>query len=159
MSSKERNFADLKRLVETRLTGHRCYGHCQEPSQLMFLDEKEMLVGCYVCPARYVSRMVTYGKEIDIEKFIALISRAVRGMEDVSNGDIRTASRYTWDLGVKGEADGLVLREAYWTQNYRAKKKDDPNRLAMFLCATCGSFYQQALSESNGLCPRCRKSS
>ncbi len=157
LSNQGINPEDLQKIVVERLTGHsKCYGHCEEQTELKFLAEKQMLVGCYVCSSGYVSRIVTYGREIEIEQFKDLLSEAVHGMEDVSKEDIRVASRYTWDLEVEGETDGLVLKEAYWTQNYGKRKRSDPSRLALFLCAKCGSFYQQPLTGTNGMCTRCR---
>jgi hypothetical protein len=152
MSSK-----NLKEIVEERLSGHsRCYGHCQEQTTLKFLPEKRITVGCYSCPSGYVSRMVTYGRRLNVNAFKAFISKALQGIGDVADEDIRVATRYTWDLGLKRKPEGMVLREVYWTQNYRRTKSEDPNRLALFLCAKCSSFYQQPVLNKNTLCPRCR---
>jgi hypothetical protein len=149
---------DLKRVVEERLSPRsKCYGHCQEESTLKFLPEKRMMIGCYTCASGYVSRIVAYGRELDLNDFRALVSAAVQGIGDVTDEDIRVATRYTWDLRVEGEPEGTVLKEAYWTQNYRRTKSDDPNREALFLCK-CGSFYYQPATDRNRLCPRCRTS-
>lgn len=148
---------DVRRVVEEKLNGNpKCYGHCQEPATLKFLPEKRVIVGCYSCPTGYVSRIVAYGRELDVNGLKALVSKAIHGIGDVTDEDIRVATRYTWDLGIEGEAPGVVLREAYWMQNYRRTKSDDPNRQALFLCAKCNSFYQQPATDTNALCPRCR---
>lgn len=147
---------DLKRVVEEKLRARsRCYGHCQEESTLKFLPDERLMVGCYSCPSGYVSRIVAYGRGVDLNGFRSLVSAAVQGIGDVADEDIRVATRYTWDLGVEGEPEGEVLKEAYWMQSYRRTKSDDPNRAALFLCRNCGSFYHQAASDRNRLCPRC----
>jgi hypothetical protein len=147
---------DLRMLVDERLDGRsKCYGHCQDASTLKLLNEKCMMIGCYSCPSGYVSRIVAYGKELDVSAFKTIVTAAVQGIGDVTDEDIRIATRYTWDLGVRQEPEGVVLKEAYWTQNYRRTKSDDPNREAMFLCANCKSFYRQPATSRNEFCPRC----
>ena len=149
----------MKKTVEKKLNGHsKCYGHCQERTTLKLLPEKRMTIGCYSCPSGYVSRIVIYGRKLSASWFKAFISRALRGIGDVADEDIRIATRYTWDLGIKRKPQGMVLREAYWTQNYRRTRSEDPNRLALFLCAKCNAFYQQPVVNENALCPRCRRS-
>jgi hypothetical protein len=146
----------LRTLVEEELNGHpKCYGHCEEVSTLKLLNEKPMMIGCYSCPSGYVSRMVGYGRELDLNAFKTTVSAAAQEIGDVTDEDIRVATRYTWDLGVKQEPEGVVLKEAYWMQNYRRTKSDDPNRLALFLCTNCASFYCQPVAGKNILCPRC----
>ena len=144
-------------MVKSTLTGHsKCSGHCEELSKLKVLYQKGMMLGCYTCPSGYVSRIIAYGKELNLTAFKSLISSFAKGVADVDDQDIRVATRYTWDLGIQGTNPGMVLREAYWTQSYRRTKNEDPNRVALFMCTRCSSFYNQALSESNKLCPRCR---
>ena len=147
---------DLEALVKERLTGHSsCAGHCEEPSDLKLLHKKGMMIGCYVCPSGYVSLLVEYGKELDLYAFKAFLSSLLQG--GVTDEDIRVGTRYTWDLGIEGEPDGHVLREAYWRQSYRRTKNDDPHRIALFLCTKCNSFYSQPISDKNKLCPECRQ--
>ena len=145
---------DLESLVKERLMGHgNCYGHCKEPSELKLLSQKKMMIGCYACPSGYVSLIVHYGKEVDLHGFKTFLSSLNEG--DVADEDIRVAMRYNWDLGIK-EPEGTVLREAYWRQSYRRTKSEDPNRIALFLCTNCNSFYRQQISNTNKLCPQCR---
>jgi hypothetical protein len=133
----------------------KCYGHCKEPASLEFIGEGT--VSCHVCPGRYVSRVIAYGKKLDLEQFREYIGRAARDMGEVEEGDIRVASRYAWDLGFDRETDDLVLREAYWTQSYRRTKSDDPERPALFLCSNRDSFFVQPLSSKERFCQSCRK--
>ncbi len=112
-----------------------------------------MMIGCYVCPSGYVSLIVHYGKQLNLVGFKTFLSSIHEGV--VADEDIRVATRYSWDLGVE-ETEGPVLREAYWRQSYRRTKNEDPNRIALFMCAKCSSFYNQQLSDKNKLCPLCR---
>jgi ssDNA-binding Zn-finger/Zn-ribbon topoisomerase 1 len=146
----------LERTIEEKLNGHPTCSHCQEQAALKLLPRKGMMIGCYACPSGYVSRIVTYGKELDLTAFRELVSSFAKGVSDVNNEDVRVATRYTWDLGIGTDQSGMVLKEAYWMQSYRRTKNDDPKRLALFLCGKCGSFYNQAFSELNKLCPQCR---
>jgi len=147
---------DLESIVLERLNGHsKCAGHCEEQTKLKLLHQNGMLIGCYICPSGYVSLIVQYGKKLQPPPFNVFLSSL--SQDNVTDEDIRIGTRYNWDLGVD-EADGPVLQEAYWRQNYRRTKDDDPSRLALFLCSKCSSFYQRQLSEKNDLCPRCEES-
>jgi hypothetical protein len=114
-----------------------------------------MMIGCYACPSGYVSLIVHYGRELDLHGFKTFLSSLHEG--DIVDQDIRVATRYNWDLGIK-EPEGAVLREAYWRQSYRRTRSEDLNRIGLFLCINCSSFYRQQISEKNKLCPQCRAS-
>ena len=145
---------DLEQLVKERLNGRsKCSGHCQDLSELTLIQQNGMTIGYYRCPSGYVSILVQYGRSLDIQAFKSFLS-SLQG--NVTDEDIRVATRYTWDLDIKGGESGMVLREAYWTQNYRRTKNDNPNREALFLCSGCDSLFNQAFSESDRLCTRCR---
>jgi len=147
---------DLEKLVNERLSGRsKCAGHCQEPTELKLLPQNGIMTGCYKCPSGYVSIIVQYGKDLDPQGFKTFLSSLLEG--NVTDEDIRVATRYNWDLGIGGESEGTVLREAYWRQSYRRTKSDDPHRVALFLCTNCSSFYRQQISDKNKLCPQCRR--
>jgi hypothetical protein len=147
---------DLERLVKERLNGRgNCSGHCQEPYELKLLPQKEMMIGSYACPSGYVSLIVHYGKELDLHAFKTFLSSLLEG--NVTDEDLRVATRYNWDLRIEGEPEGAVLREAYWRQSYRRTKSDDPHRVALFQCTRCSSFYRQQISDKIKLCPQCRR--
>jgi hypothetical protein len=146
---------DLERLVKEKLNGRsKCSGHCEELSELKVIRKKGMMLGCYICPSGYVSLLVQYGKELDPHEFKTFLS-SLQG--NVTDEDIRVATRYNWDLGIRDGTDGIMLREAYWRQSYRRTKSDDPDRVALFLCANCSSFFHQKLSDKSRLCPHCRQ--
>ena len=77
-------------------------------------------------------------------------------MQRIEDGDVRIASRYAWDLGLDRGSNDLILKEMYWTQNYRRTKSDDPDRTALFLCANRDSFFIQALKNDEKFCDKCR---
>lgn len=128
--------------------------HCQGVAKFEYLDGG--LIAVHVCPGRYVSRIVAYGEMADPPRFMEFVEKAALGLEKVEAGDIRTARRYAWDLGLESESDDLVLREAYWTQNYRRTKKDEPDRPALFLCSNRDSFFVQPLPSGERYCEGCR---
>jgi hypothetical protein len=147
---------DLERLVKERLSGRaNCFGHCQEPYELKILHQEEMMIGSYTCASGYVSLMVHYGKQLDLNAFKTFLSSLLE--DKVADEDLRVATRYNWDLGIEGELEETVLREAYWRQSYRRTKSDDPHRVALFQCTKCSSFYRQRMSDKNRLCPQCRR--
>lgn len=113
-------------------------------------------VAVHVCPGRYVSRMIRYGKEPDAGRLKGLVRSAFQGKQEVTDADVRVARRYAWDLGIGSERNDLVLTEAYWTQNYRRTKSEDPDRGALFLCANGDSFFVQQMTGEEKFCQRCR---
>lgn len=88
-------------------------------------------------------------------RFRGYAQESAAGLGKVEDSDIRTARRYAWDLGLERERDDLVLREAYWTQNYRRTKTDDPDRPALFLCSNGDSFFVQPLTSNRKHCQNC----
>ena len=134
----------------------KCYTHCDDPTTLKIIRRDPTLVGCYVCPGGYVSRIVAYGREIDLPWFKEFVTQASRGVSDLRDQDIRTATRYSWDLGLPEGGDQIVLREAYWTQNYRRTKREDKARPAVFLCSNCDSMFVETANAGQALCPSCR---
>jgi hypothetical protein len=147
----------LKSLVFSHLSGSpRCYGHCEQTAGLRIIREDEDgMVGCYVCPSGYVSRIVRYSTKRDEEWFTSYLKELLGVQLDVKPQDVRVATRYNWDLGLGGEKHEAVLREHYWVQSYRRTKSDDPNRQAVFMCSQCDSIFLQPASSNNTLCQGC----
>jgi len=142
-------------IVEAKLNAvTKCRGHCNEQSSLSLSEVEGRLVGTYACPSGYVSRLMNYG-EVDVVWFREFVSLLLRGVGEVKEEDIRVATRYAWDLEERGS--GQVLKEAYWTQNYRRTENDDPNRDALFSCTNCRSFYVQRMAGKERLCQDCRR--
>jgi len=147
----------LKSLVFSHLSGSpRCYGHCEQTAGLRVIREDgDGMVGCYVCPSGYVSRIVRYSTKRDEEWFTSYLKELLGVQLDVKPQDVRVATRYNWDLGLGGEKHEAVLKEHYWVQSYRRTKSDDPNRQAVFMCSQCDSIFLQPASSNNTLCPAC----
>jgi hypothetical protein len=130
-----------------------CYGHCEKPSRFEFRDGSLVV---QVCPDRYVSRIVGYGRGVDPAQFKKTLRRLARGLEGVESREIRVASRYAWDLGLQRKNDDLVVRLAYWTQGYGRTENESANRMALFLCKNKDSFFTQRMNSRNRLCRSCR---
>lgn len=130
-----------------------CHGHCKEPASFEFKDDS-MIV--QVCPGRYVSRVIGYGKEVDQDQFKKTLRGLAPGLEGVESADIRVASRYAWDIGLKRKDDDRIVRLAYWTQGYRRTKDVSPDRASLFLCSNKDSFFMQPMNAKNRLCQKCR---
>ena len=147
--------ASTRRIVEAKLNAvAKCRGHCNEQSSLSLSEVEGELIGTFACPSGYVSRLMNYG-EVDVDWFRDFVSLLLRGVGELKGEDIRVATRYAWDLDERGS--GQVLKEAYWTQNYRRTESDDPNRDGLFSCTNCRSFYVQSISGKERLCPNCRR--
>jgi hypothetical protein len=149
--------SQLGKLVLTILSGSpRCYGHCEGTARLKIIREDDAgLVGCYVCPGGYVSRIVRYSATPDAQWFTSYLKDLLGPQVDIASQDIRVATRYNWDLGLGGESHKPVLREHYWVQSYRRTKNDDPNRQALFMCSECGALFYQAASSRTTVCAHC----
>lgn len=141
----------MKQLVERTFSQpQKCSGHCGQEATLRFLGSDEPLMACYACPTGYVSKAMAYGLRDPREVLREFLAKAMGGRSP-RDDEIRTATRHPWDFGV---AD-LELKGAYWTQNYRSSKSDDPDRQALFVCSNCGSAYAKQLSAPGTTCGNC----
>jgi hypothetical protein len=149
---------ELRTLVQEKFSEpQKCYGHCDQQSTLKFLDdEKVTTTAVYSCPGAYISKVIVYGESVDLDQVLGYVQSLVGKEQDVREEDIRVASRYPWDLGIDTGNQERVMGAAYWTQNYRRTKSDDPNRVAVFLCGDCRSVFSQPMSSNQTLCGDCR---
>lgn len=146
----------IRTLIEEKFSEPTpCNGHCQQQSKMKFLTGDKDLLFCFVCPAGYISRVIAYGEEVNVRTFKEYLSKLLSGTLSLEDEDIRVATRYIWDLGVKSSKD-RVFRAAYWTQNYRRTKSDDPDRISLFLCSNCNSPFLQPFTSMATLCQNCR---
>jgi hypothetical protein len=145
---------DLEEFVREEFGEHQnCYGHCTQPATLRILDRDEMLIVGVVCHAGYASKIIAYGDKLDESRFKAFLTRALGTSPAVADDEIRTATRFPWEAS----SDGVnSMKVAYWTQNYRASKSDDPNRVGLFICQNCNSPYLQPANNRNVLCAGCQ---
>jgi len=135
----------------------KCYGHCEQPATLKFLNnEVDPVVTGYSCHGAYLSRVIIYAGELKLRESTDAIAHLVGKESEVKEEDVRIASRYPWDMDVTSADPGKLMMVAYWTQNYRRTKSEDPDRNAVFLCANCNSIFSQHLTSAQVLCPSCR---
>lgn len=135
----------------------KCYGHCDQPATFRFLNvEANPVITGYSCHGAYLSRIIVYADSIGLRQSVDVISQTLGPRSDVKAEDVRIASRYPWDMDITTDDTGRVMMMAYWTQNYRRTKSEDPDRNAIFLCANCNSVYSQRVSDKQVLCEGCR---
>lgn len=137
----------------------KCYGHCDQPASMKVLKEEEgVVIAAMVCHAGYVSRVMVYGKELNLGLLKSLVSQAWGGSRTPGDEELRVATRFPWDLGMDERGEGEVIRVGYWTQNYRTSKSEDPNRRGIFSCANCNTLFAQPVTGRAVLCHQCRGS-
>lgn len=128
-----------------------CYGHCNEKTNPHFVITENSLYSYQVCSGLYVSRVIGYNAEP--KNFLEFIRKIAPGIE-VKDRDIRTATRYSWDLGIK-DKEGKVFVVSYWTQNYGASKVQGETRKALFLCSNCRAPFVKQYNSSETRCSKC----
>jgi hypothetical protein len=150
----------LIEFVSEQFGEFRCYGHCDQPATMKFLyeDDDKTLIAVTVCHSAYASRIIAYGRNLELERLKSLMTRALDRRYPLNEADIRTATRFAWEIQGLGLKEGVVMRAAYWTQNYRGNKTDDPNRTGLFVCSSCDSFFLQPMTKKEILCSGCLQS-
>jgi len=157
----------LKKFVEKYLTFQgRCYRHCDQISSFMDLrSDLNNVIGAYVCPGGYVSRVVYFSVSPDVKPLKSFLYSQV-GEEIVADRDIRPATRHGWELGSDAMAEiGEVsptgtIKEVYWT-GY-PETEDGRNR-GVFVCSYpekrrgCNRLFVQDKESRNRLCPKCKQ--
>lgn len=143
----------------------KCYRHCQGLAKFVpLLRARNSLVGAYVCPQSYVSRVVYFADKPDAKWFEKFLSDQL-GSTRVKAKDVRRATRHGWELGGAAEEeistvsnDGRLL-QYYWTFYART---DEEKQNGTYLCSKedggCGRLYLRSNSESSKLCPNCKAS-
>ena len=151
-----------KYLVED---GAKCYRHCEQPTKFVPISELESsLVGAYVCPQKYVSRVVYFADNSDPDWF----ERFLR--EQVGDGrlraiDIRRATRFGWELGREAEKEiSQVSRSGKVTQYYWTfyARSDEERQSGTYLCPReqggCGKLFTKQKTDESIFCTNCRNS-
>jgi hypothetical protein len=140
--------------------GLPCGRHCNKPVKFHPLDSGTELVGAYVDPEYYVSRVVYFSEKPNSPWFENFLKEQ-GGEPRVRKKDIRYATRHGWELGGNAEEeisqvspDGI--REYYWT--FYAQNDADKQE-GTFFCAKenggCGRLFTQKIAGAKKLCPRC----
>ncbi|HXX87674.1 MAG TPA: hypothetical protein VEH86_04420 [Candidatus Acidoferrum sp.] len=155
----------LEEFVEKYLKFQGQCKHCDEPSSLVLLQsDPKNIIGAYVCPNRYVSRVVYFSVNPDIKLLKAFLYSQV-GKQIVADRDIRPATRHGWELGSDALAEigkvspNGVIKEVYWTVY---PKTEDERNMGIFLCShsekgsRIGRLFIQDKKSRNTLCPKCK---
>jgi len=124
------------------------------------------MVGAYVCPDGYVTRVIYFSITPDRTWFKNFLLSQF-GEAIVNDRDLRLATRYGWDL----ESDALpeirnmsstgVIKQVYWTTY---PKTDEEKHRGIFVCSTpqtengCRRLFVQDINSPNRLCPKCQYS-
>ena len=162
-SEKQHN--TLKNIVETSLTfSSQCRRHCTQPTTLIELWSKTTkIIIAYVCPDRYVSRVIAFSLEPSTTWFRNFLSS--QGIDEILNArDLRLASRHGWELEpdivhtLKHISPTGVIYEIYWTIY---PKTDEDRQLGLFLCSNheqnngCKRLFVQNIHSPRRCCPQC----
>jgi hypothetical protein len=142
----------------------QCRRHCNQPSSFVELQhDSDGVVGAYVCPDGYVSRIVFFSVYPDVEWFRKFIRDQVGG-KVFRDSDIRTATRHGWELGDEALAEireispTSTIREVYWIVY---PKSEAEKAQGVFLCSElkkgkgCGKLFVQHIDSKDKLCPEC----
>jgi thiol-disulfide isomerase/thioredoxin len=141
-----------------------CRRHCNQPTNFVELKhESDGVVGAYVCPDGYISRVVYFSVTPDLEWFKKFIRSQVSGTI-FRDRDVRTATRHGWELGDEAQAElreispTCWLEEAYWVVYPQSEAEKTQG---IFLCSDqkkgkgCGKLFIQKIDSENKLCPDC----
>ena len=162
-TSKEADATGLLGFVEDYLIDGtaKCYRHCQRPARFAptYKVGSNALVGAYVCPDNYVTRVVYFADHPDEKWFEKFLKEQV-GLNLLRTRDIRVATRHGWELGGNAEKEiarvagpEKNLKEYYWTFYARS---DDDKKNGTFLCSNCGRLFADSISYNGKLCAQCR---
>ncbi len=142
----------------------KCYRHCeQEASFQRLVEDEDRIVGAYVCPAGYVSRIICFAPSLDVEWFKNLLIEKFVG-NVVRETEIRVATRYSWEIETKTDAHRQtaaknptlaprITRQAYWSP---PRARDASTQQGAFVCSNCKRFFIQNITADLKTCPRCR---
>lgn len=141
-----------------------CRRHCKKPTTFTeIFSESDCFVGAYACKDGYVSRVIYFSTEPDIEWFRDFLVSQV-GEEIVDSRDIRPATRHGWELGDDPSVEMCnmspsgIVKEIYWTIY---PKSEDELNLGVFLCFDpeerqgCRKLFIQDMKLKNKLCNNC----
>ena len=143
----------------------QCRRHCKKFTSLKELwPDSNNMVGAYVCPDGYVSRIIYFSIDPDINWFKNFLMTQI-GNDIFHDRDLRLATRHGWELisDTSTEINKIspmgMIKEVYWT-NY--PKTDEERRQGIFLCSNpqkgkeCKKVFVQEINSTNRLCQKCR---
>lgn len=162
MSSKTSSKNDFTSFIRKYLVveGLPCSRHCDKSTHFVtMVENREKLVGGYVCPDNYVTRLVYFELDNhDASWFKSFVRNELDGGPMVRDRDFRVATRHGWELGGNAEDETASftdrskgIKEYYWTFYGR---NDEEKKLGNFLCERCGKLFTQSLSSKSKTCQR-----
>jgi hypothetical protein len=131
--------------------------HCGKPTSFFpLLEDKVGIVGAYLCPENYVSRIVYFSSSPDKPWFEDFLRIKLDGGERVRAKDIRQATRHGWELGREAEKEISVfwpgdITQVYWTFYPR---NDEEKTNGNFLCSKCHKLFVKPNSRPGNVCNR-----
>ncbi len=141
----------------------KCYRHCENEAKFVPIHEtNSSVVGAYVCPGNYASRVIYFADQPNRSWFENFLREQV-GTNRLRSRDVRVASRYGWELG--GDAEGGIkkvapgsesIKEYYWV--FYPKDESD-RKYGTFRCPPdadgCNRLFTKLLADDRKLCPNC----
>ena len=160
------NRKSLKEVVERYLSFKGlCRRHCNKPTSLIELwSDSNTVVGAYVCPDGYVSRVIYFSTAPDVAWFKTFLTTQV-GEGVLKDRDLRPATRHGWELeggdstNISNMRSTSGIKEVYWT---RYPRTEEEKRRGIFLCSDtltgerCRRLFVQDTHSPDRLCPQCR---
>lgn len=140
--------------------GLPCGRHCDKPNRFVtLLEERERVVGGYVCPDNYIGHLVCFEpKDHNLAWFQNFVLQELGGGPLVRERDFRKATRHGWELGSEAEKEITSfnepqrgIEEYYWTFYARG---DEEKKTGNFLCEACSKLFAQPLNSKNKKCKR-----
>jgi hypothetical protein len=137
--------------------GLPCGRHCSEPTRFLpLVEDGDRLVGAYLCPSNFVSRVVYFSVNPDGKWFEKFLRDDRGGGDRIRSKDVRKATRHGLELGREAESratdlfpQGIV--EYYWTFY---PGSDEEKKNGNFLCDKCNKFFVKSNSSPDRICPR-----
>jgi len=140
----------------------KCSRHCDKQARFVSIRQSDTsLVGAYIRPHNYVSRVVYFSEKPDPNWFQEFLVDQI-GKDSIRSRDIRKATRHGWELGGEAEKEISIISKSggicqyYWTPY---PQTDREKEYGIFICAKleggCGKFYSKLKSDESKLCPNC----
>jgi len=136
----------------------KCYRHCQKSASFVTLSQEDSsMVGAYICPENYVSRVVYFSLDPDLSWFEKFLKAQIGDL--LRSRDLRLATRHGWELGGNAEMEISEIsdhgvKQYYWT--FYPQSEMEKNTGA-FRCENCGKLFTKRFSDESKLCPECAK--
>ena len=146
-----------------------CRQHCCKTADFRVIahaEKQDGIVGVYICPNGFVSRVVYFSLEPNLNWFYAFLSGQL-GKKMVQKRDLRIATRYGWELDEDATRELAYLTSKLQTQAigevyrlHRPETEVEKSR-GVLLCSDpeqgrgCRRLFVQEVTSRNRLCSKC----